>query len=59
MTDAFHQQRQETVASAADFFTYDISDDALEAAAGNVGGLMCSCTPCTSQCRGGTRGSQQ
>jgi len=31
-------------------FTYEVSDEALEAAAGNNGGLFCSCTPCKSGC---------
>jgi hypothetical protein len=36
-------------------FTYQVSDDALEAAAGDSRGLFCSCGGCTSACSQGSR----
>lgn len=36
-------------------FTYEVSDDALEAAAGDNRGLFCSCGGCTSACSQGSR----
>jgi hypothetical protein len=36
-------------------FAYEVSDDALEAAAGDNRGLFCSCGGCTSACSQGSR----
>lgn len=34
---------------------FDVSDEALEAAAGNARGLFCSCSGCNSACSNGSR----
>jgi hypothetical protein len=36
-------------------FTYEVSDDALETAAGDNRGLFCSCGGCTSACSQGSK----
>jgi hypothetical protein len=36
-------------------FTYEVSDDALEASAGDIRGLFCSCGGCTSACSQNSR----
>lgn len=36
-------------------FSFDVSDEALEAAAGDARGLFCSCSGCNSACSNGSR----
>ncbi len=45
----------EPVTPTIGVFTYDVSDDALEAAAGDNRGLFCSCGGCSSACSQGSR----